>query len=72
MDTCRIGSDSLELGGAPPPDQTDHRPLAPLLPPRTVGTARSHQADASTYDGVEAFWRFIESLGRLQRRVNED
>jgi hypothetical protein len=34
--------------------------------------AWSHQADASTYDGVEAFWRFIESLGRLQRRVNED
>jgi hypothetical protein len=31
-----------------------------------------HQADASTYDGVEAFWRFIEALGRLQRRVNED
>jgi hypothetical protein len=44
----------------------------PLSPARTVGTAWSHQADASTYDGVEAFWRFIESLGRLQRRVNED
>lgn len=28
------------------------------------GDAWSHQADASTYDGVEAFWRFIESLGR--------
>jgi hypothetical protein len=39
---------------------------------RTGGTARNHQADASTYDGVEAFWRFIESLGRLQCRVNED
>jgi hypothetical protein len=28
------------------------------------GDAWSHQADASTYDGVEAFSRFIESLGR--------
>ncbi len=28
------------------------------------GDAWSQQADASTYDGVEAFWRFIESLGR--------
>jgi short-subunit dehydrogenase len=26
--------------------------------------AWSHQADAATYDGVESFWRFIESLGR--------
>jgi uncharacterized protein len=26
--------------------------------------AWSHQADAGTYDGVEAFWRFVESLGR--------
>jgi hypothetical protein len=49
---------------------TDHRPLA--CHRLAVGTAWSHQADASTYDGVEAFWRFIESLGRLQRRVNED
>ena len=40
--------------------------------PSHGGTAWSHEADASTYDGVEAFWRFIESLGRLQRRVNED
>ena len=23
-----------------------------------------HQADAATYDGVEAFWRFVEGLGR--------
>lgn len=28
------------------------------------GDAWSHQADASTYGGVEAFSRFIESLGR--------
>ena len=28
------------------------------------GDAWSHLADAGTYDGVEAFWRFIESLGR--------
>jgi uncharacterized protein len=28
------------------------------------GDAWGHQADAGTYDGVEAFWRFIESLGR--------
>jgi short-subunit dehydrogenase len=28
------------------------------------GDAWSHQADAGTYDGVEAFWRFIETLGR--------
>jgi short-subunit dehydrogenase len=26
--------------------------------------AWSHQADASTYDGVESFWRFVESLDR--------
>jgi NAD(P)-dependent dehydrogenase (short-subunit alcohol dehydrogenase family) len=26
--------------------------------------AWSHQADAGTYDGVEAFWRFVEDLGR--------
>jgi short-subunit dehydrogenase len=26
--------------------------------------AWGHQADASTYDGVDAFWRFIERLGR--------
>jgi len=55
--------------------ETDHydRPSSACLSPaRAVGTAWSHQADASTYDGVEAFWRFIESLGRLQRRVNED
>ena len=26
--------------------------------------AWSHQADAGTYDGVEAFWRFVERLGR--------
>ena len=28
------------------------------------GDAWSHQADAGTHDGVESFWRFIESLGR--------
>jgi short-subunit dehydrogenase len=28
------------------------------------GDAWAHQADAGTYDGVEAFWRFIEALGR--------
>ena len=28
------------------------------------GDAWSHQADAGTYDGVEQYWRFIESLGR--------
>src|SRR5690349_7535983 len=26
--------------------------------------AWSHQADASTHDGVESFWRFVEDLGR--------
>jgi NAD(P)-dependent dehydrogenase (short-subunit alcohol dehydrogenase family) len=26
--------------------------------------AYPHQADAATYDGVEAFWRFVEDLGR--------
>lgn len=26
--------------------------------------AYPHQADASTYDGVEAFWTFVEKLGR--------
>ena len=32
---------------------------------RDVGVeAWSHQADAGTHDGVEAFWRFVESLGR--------
>jgi hypothetical protein len=50
---------------------TDHRPLAFV-----TGSHGWHRleppSDASTYDGVEAFWRFIESLGRLQRRVNED
>ena len=25
--------------------------------------AWSHQADASTYEGVESFWRFVEGLG---------
>src|SRR4051794_7350695 len=28
------------------------------------GDAWSHQADAGTLDGVESFWRFVESLGR--------
>ena len=28
------------------------------------GEAWSHRADASTSDGVEAFWRFVEGLGR--------
>ena len=28
------------------------------------GEAWSHQADASTYQGVETFWRFVEALGR--------
>ncbi|WP_037503038.1 SDR family NAD(P)-dependent oxidoreductase [Solirubrobacter soli] len=28
------------------------------------GEAWSHQADASTYEGVESFWRFVEGLGR--------
>jgi short-subunit dehydrogenase len=32
---------------------------------RTLGVeAWSHQADAATFDGVEAFWRFVEGLGR--------
>jgi short-subunit dehydrogenase len=32
---------------------------------RALGVeAWSHQADASTYDGVESFWRFVEALGR--------
>ena len=26
--------------------------------------AYPYQADASTYDGVEGFWRFVEDLGR--------
>jgi hypothetical protein len=43
----------------------------PCLPPASAcklrelgGGTCGHQVDASTCNGLEAFWRFIESLGR--------
>jgi hypothetical protein len=50
---------------------TDHRPLAFV-----TGSHGWHRLEPPSrrqhLRRVEAFWRFIESLGRLQRRVNED